>query len=270
MLHAIGGVVTRLLCDLRSSMGEREFWAYAVWLDLVSRYRRMRLGVLWLLLPPLTYVLGLGFLYSHMMGSDPARFIPHLGLGYIMWRFAIQMLTESADVFAIHQAFIMDGRVRYTDYVLRTFAKSALYFGVGFLVVFGVLLVTPLVKNLWLLSLVVTLPIFALNVVWMSMVISLFGARFRDTREIISTGVIFGFLLTPVLWDASMVPPDTIRGLVMRFNPFFHLIEFVRAPVLGLMPEDVTLWVTAGMTVLGWLGAAYLYRRYARFVPLWI
>jgi ABC-type polysaccharide/polyol phosphate export systems, permease component len=259
-----------MMHDFRESLHEREFWAYAVWLDMVSRYRRMRLGVLWLLLPPMAYVLGLGAVYSEMMGKDMAWFIPHLGFGYVLWRFAIQTISESADVFHAHQPFVMDGRVRFTDYVLRTFAKSALYFAVGMMVVLAVVVVDPQMRTVWLPTLFLTVPVFVLNVIWMSTVVALVGARFRDTREIINTCLIFGFLLTPILWDASLIPPDTLRGVLMRLNPFFHLIEFVRAPVFGVMPEKSTLYVIGAMTTLGWLLAAQLYRRYARFVPLWI
>jgi ABC-type polysaccharide/polyol phosphate export permease len=259
-----------LFDDIRSSLQHRAFWAYATWLEVITRYRRTRLGVLWMVLPPVIYVFGLGFLYAHMMGQSAAAFIPHLGIGYILWRFAIQMITESGDVFALHQAFIMDGRTRFTDYVFKTFAKSFLYFVVGLVIVLVALFFNPLVNKLSIATLALTLPVFILNVIWMSTIIALVGARIRDTKEIISTGLIFGFLLTPILWDVSLVPPDTLRGVLVRFNPFFHLVEFVRAPVLGAMPEALTLSVVAAMTLLGWLAAALFYNRYARYVPLWI
>jgi ABC-type polysaccharide/polyol phosphate export permease len=259
-----------LLHDMRASLKERAFWAYATWLEMITRYRRTRLGVLWMIMPPVAYVLGLGYLYAHMMSKSAAEFIPHLGIGYVLWRFAIQTIIESGDVFTLHQAFIMDGRTRFTDYVLRTFARSFLYLIFGLLVVVGVLLFDPLVKNVSISTLFITMPIFVANVLWMATVVALLGARIRDTKEVITTGLIFGFLLTPILWDASVVPVDTVRGILMRFNPFFHLIEFVRAPALGAMPEISTFWAVAGMTVGGWAFAAFLYNRYARYVPLWI
>lgn len=262
--------MSSLMRDMRISLSNHEFWAYAVWLDIATRYRRTRLGVGWLLLPPLAYVLGIGYLYSHMMGGNPEDFIPHLGFGYILWRLSIQTITESADVFSAHQPFIMDGRTRFTDFVLRTFAKSFLFFVVGLAVVVAIVLLVSPADHASLFSLIVTLPVLFINVLWMAIVISLFGARFPDTKEMISTILIFGFLLTPILWDASMVPPETARGIAMRLNPFFHLIEFVRAPALGQMPEMLTLYAIAGMSVLGWTAANYLYNRYARFVPLWI
>ncbi|MGQ4660290.1 ABC transporter permease [Lysobacter sp. F6437] len=259
-----------LLNDMRGSLRDRGFWAYAVWLDIATQYRRTRLGPLWLVMPPLAYVLGIGYLYSQMMGGNPQSFIPHLGFGYILWRLAILGITDAANVFTAHHAFIMDGRTRFTDYILRTFAKSFLYFAVGLLIVLAIVMLVADGHRLDLLTLFVTLPIFIINVIWISVVVALTGARFPDVKEMISTVLVFGFLLTPILWDASMVPPETVRGMVMRFNPFFHLLEFVRAPALGTMPETGTLYVIVGMTVFGWLLATLLYRRYARFVPLWI
>lgn len=262
--------MSSLIRDMRTSFNHHAFWAYAVWLDIATRYRRTRLGVGWLVLPPLAYVLGIGSVYSHIMGGNPEDFIPHLGFGYIVWRLSMQTITESADVFSAHQPFIMDGRTRFTDFILRTFAKSFLFFTVGLVVVLViVLLVTP-ARAVHLLTLFFTLPVLFFNIVWMAVITSLFGARFPDTKEMIGTIMIFGFLLTPILWDASMVPLDTVRGIAMRFNPFFHLIEFIRAPALGKMPEVLTLYVIMGMSVIGWTLAAFLYRRYARFVPLWI
>jgi ABC-2 type transport system permease protein/lipopolysaccharide transport system permease protein len=53
-------------------------------------------------------------------------------------------------------------------------------------------------------------------------------------------------------------------------NPFFHLIEIVRAPMLG-EPLSTSSWVYVGvMTVAGWLAAVIAYRRYAKFVPVWL
>jgi ABC-type polysaccharide/polyol phosphate export permease len=262
--------MSRLASDFQGSLSHRAFWAYAVWLDMVTKYRRTRLGIVWLVLPPITYILGLGYLYSLIMGQDPWYFIPHLGMGYVLWRFAIQSITESADVFSTHQAFIMDGRVRFTDYVLRVFAKASLYMAIGFLILLAVVLVDPRVSIERIPLLLVTVPIYVFNVLWMAMLVALIGARFRDTRELISTGLIFGFLLTPIIWDASAVPADSFRGMVVRFNPFFHLIEFVRAPLLGQWPELQTIAVIAGLTIVGWVSTSLFYARYSRFVPLWL
>jgi ABC-2 type transport system permease protein len=258
------------LDQLTKSFRQPEFWAYSSWLDIVTKYRRTRLGMLWLVLPTAVFIVVLGNVYSHLMGYPVEQYLPYLGVGYVCWRFMLQCINESSTVFRGHKAFIMDGRVRLTDFILRAIAKPLFYFLFAFAVVVGVLLWSPAVPWSGLATLVVTLPILLVNMIWLSFCIALVGARFPDTSELISTVLVVGFLLTPILWHVEKFPPDTTRGLLARMNPAFHLIEVVRAPVLGQMPENATLIAVMLMTLAGWLMASLLYRRYARFVPLWI
>lgn len=261
-----GGLAGHLLASVRRP----EFWAYSTWLDIVTKYRRTRLGVAWLLLPTLIFITVLGNVYSHLMGYSVAEYLPYLGLGYACWRFMLMCINDSSTVFRGHKAFIMDGRVRLTDYVLRAVAKPLFFFTFALVIVVGVLIWSPAVGWLGIASLAVTLPVLIINMVWISFCIALVGARFPDTSEFIGTVLVVGFLLTPILWHVDRFPAGTTRGFLARLNPAFHLIDFVRAPALGHLPETNTLLVVAGMTVGGWLLMALLYRRYARFVPLWI
>lgn len=263
---ADGGLSGHLVASVRRP----EFWAYSTWLDIVTKYRRTRLGVAWLLLPTLIFITVLGNVYSHLMGHSVAEYLPYLGVGYACWRFMLMCINDSSTVFRSHKAFIMDGRVRLTDYVLRAVAKPLFYFTFALVVVVGVLIWSPAVEWLGVASLAITLPVLVLNMVWISFCIALVGARFPDTSEFIGTVLVVGFLLTPILWHVDRFPAETTRGFIARLNPAFHLIDFVRAPTLGHLPETNTLLVVAGMTVGGWLLMALLYRRYARFVPLWI
>ena len=49
-------------------------------------------------------------------------------MGYLLWRVIIQLITESTSVLRNHKSFIFDGRVRLTDYFLRTLSKAMFYF----------------------------------------------------------------------------------------------------------------------------------------------
>lgn len=255
--------------DLVTSIKHPDFWGFSSWLDLVTKYRRSALGLVWLVLPPLCYVFGIGYFYSLLFGRESLPFMVHLGFGYVLWKMITQVITGASTTMATHRAFIMDGRTRYTDYVLRVFAKSAFYF------IITAIILTPLVALLspslvGVASLVVTIPIFIANVLWLGVCVSILGARFPDLHELSTTIFIFGFLLTPIIWQASLTPANTWRGFVARLNPAFHLIEFVRAPVLGEPTEALTYWVIGGMTLGGFVAAAHVYRRYSRFIAIWI
>jgi len=61
------------------------------------------------------------------------------------------------------------------------------------------------------------------------------NARFRDAGNIASMGVQIGFFVTPVLF-----PPELLlehgRAAVVQLNPFYHLLEVVRRPLLAAEP----------------------------------
>lgn len=267
---SIRSVGTNLLRQFRDSFREPEFWAYASWLDIATRHRRTKLGFLWFLAPTAMFLLVLGNVYSHLMGYPAAVYLPYLGIGYVTWRFMLQIVNDSVSTFQTHKAFIMDGRTRLTDFVLRSFSKALYQMVFGMIVVAGIIVWSPAMHVANMLTLLVSIPALMVNMGWLAVCLALVGARYRESHEIMGTVLIVGFLVTPVLWTVERFPPDTTRGMLVRLNPAFHLIDLVRAPVLGQMPEMASFAYAAGMALIGWPLAALLYRRYARYVPIWV
>jgi ABC-type polysaccharide/polyol phosphate export permease len=263
-------VSKNLLRQFRDSLREPEFWAYASWLDIATRHRRTRLGFLWFLAPTVMFLLVLGNVYSHLMGHPAAQYLPYLGIGYVTWRFILQIINDSVSTFQTHKAFIMDGRTRLTDFILRSFSKAGYQLFFGLIVVAAIMLWSPEMSVFRMLTLVVTLPLLVVNLAWVAVCLALMGARYRESHEIMGTVLIVGFLITPVLWTVERFPADTLRGFFVRVNPAFHLIDLVRAPVLGHMPETSSLIYAVVMALVGWPLAALLYSRYARYVPIWV
>ena len=59
--------------DLVDSIRNPEFWALSAWLDIVVTYRRSRLGVLWLVMPSIVYIWGVGSLFASLWGDGRAH-----------------------------------------------------------------------------------------------------------------------------------------------------------------------------------------------------
>ena len=96
------------------------------------------------------------------------------------------------------------------------------------------------------------------------------GLRDLGRSDVFGNVAIFLFLLTPIVWYPADMPAGSMRGQLMRLNPFFHFVEITRAPALGEPMEVLSLYYVATLTVVGLALATVLYRRYARYVPLWI
>lgn len=259
-----------LLHDYLESFKQPEFWIYATWLDLVTKYRRSRLGLFWAFAPPVMYTFGVGAFFALFQNVSTAEFAAHLGIGYIIFRFVTVSLSEATTSFISHANFILDGRTRLTDYILRVVAKALFYLLLAIPVLGVALAIHPSVQWSGLWTLLPALIVVFANVAWMGAVVSILGSRLQDVHELVGSALMFSFLFTPIIWTAANAPPDTLRGGVARMNPLFHFVEIVRAPLLGVSIETWTFKYLAVFTVVGWLIAVMVYRRYARFVPLWI
>lgn len=275
--HALGAASFRssggsrsLFADLGESLRNPEFWALSSWLDIVVKYRQSRLGLLWLLAPSVIYVFGLGSFFASMWDRGLAMFAAHIAVGWAVFRLVSSVIIEATTVFASSSSFILDGRVRLTDFLLRVIARALFYLAMAMPVVVVALAMYPGPVLAGLLPSLLMLVVLVLNVLWIAVVFGLIGARLPDLSQFIGNVFVFAFLLTPIVWYADTMPPGSLRGTFMRLNPFFHMIELVRAPLLGEMVEPLSLYYLGVMTVVGWSIAAIAYRRYARFVPLWI
>lgn len=121
---AVDDMGRSLFRDYFDSLRQPEFWVYATWLVLVTKYRQSRLGLLWAMVPSGLYAFGIGWFFSSFMNVSARQFIPHLGLGYVVYRLVTASLSEATTVFSGHSTFILDGRVRLTDYILRVIGRG--------------------------------------------------------------------------------------------------------------------------------------------------
>lgn len=259
-----------LFRHLAESFSSPTFWTYSGWLDIVTKYRRSRLGIVWLLVPPVFYIWGLGAYFSALQHTSIGEFAAHVGVGFLLFRMLMTSINDCSSVLSSQQAFILDGHTRLTDFVLLVVAKALFYFVLALPVLVVALWIAPEVHLHGLLMALATIPLLLINALWMGIVFSLLGARFPDVQELMGSLFIFGFVLTPIIWYADGVPPGSLQHRLMQFNPLYHLIEVVRAPILGDSLANSTYYYVAMLTIVGWLSAAVVYRRYARFVPLWL
>ncbi len=88
------------------------------------------------------------------------------------------------------------------------------------------------------------LLLWAIDSLALVLLLGTFCARFRDILPIVASVMQIAFFMTPVIWKPEQL------GTGQRFlplNPFFDLLEIVRAPLLGAAPVLHHLWLGAGL-----------------------
>ena len=260
----------RLLKDLVGSLRNHEFWALSAWLDIVVTYRRSRLGALWLIMPSAVYIWGVGAIFAGLWGTTISKFAAQLALGWTIFSVMSGVTVQSTQVLQASSSFIMDGRTRLTDFVLRALAKSVFHFLMAMPMTAIAVAVYPGLHPLGFLVAAGAFALVLVNTFAAGVVFSLAGARFPDIHEVVTNVFRVLFLFTPIIWVPSQMPAHSLRGHVARLNPFYHLIEIFRAPIIGQPVSPLSWYYVGAMTVVFVVLAAFLYRRYARLVPIWL
>lgn len=255
---------------LRGSLAHPAFWSYSTWLSVVTRYRRSIIGPLWMLVPPALYIFGLGFFFGRVQNHDPGEFMSHLGIGIVLFRLVTTVVNDSASVMINHSAYILDGNSRLTDYILRVLLTSLIHFAVGMPLALGVATVAGVLDPAGIVPALLGLAWVLFTLVWVSGLTALIGARYPDIHEFMGSTTMLLFITTPILFYVDNAPGGTAQGLLMRFNPVYHLVEVVRAPLMGLPVEVFTYQYLGVATLVGFSTWLWAYRRYAPLVPIWI
>ena len=232
-----------------------------------QRYRRSTLGPFWLTIGMGVLVAALGTLYSTLFKLDVASYLPYVAVGFIVWSLISGLISDGCTAFIDAGIIIKQVKLPLSIHVYRVVWRNVIIFAhnaVIFFVVAGVFLIWP--GWLGLLALP-GLALLCLNGVWAGLLLGLVSARFRDVPQITASVVQVGFFLTPIIWKPELLAG---RTEILDFNPFYHVLELIRAPLLGRAPGLLSWLAVLGISLAGWLLTLYMYSRYRRRIAYWV
>jgi lipopolysaccharide transport system permease protein len=236
--------------------------------DIVDRYRRSMLGPMWLTVSVAAMLAAMGPLYSQLFNVPLGKFFPNLALGIILWGFINTTLIEAANTFVAASTFLKSSPFPLSMFIWRTLARNVITLAHQLIVYVPVALFCSIpISPIQLLAIPGLLMLFVCLHV-MSISVAVVCTRFRDVAQVLTTCMQMVIFVTPVLWMPSSVPARA--KLLLYLNPFFHMIDVVRAPLQGLFPQryswpGLILW-TAACAIL----AMVLFSRSRRQVIYWL
>ena len=241
-------------------------WGMLGWQDIRQRYRRSTLGPFWLTISMGALVGGLGVLYAGLFRMDVADYLPFVAAGLIIWGLLSGLITEGCAAFIGAEGIIKQVNLPLSVHVYRVVWRNLIVFAHNVAIYVAAAVIFSIQPGWTGLLVLPGLALLCLNGVWMGLLLGLVSARFRDVPQIVASVVQVAFFLTPIIWKPELLPD---RAFVLDLNPFFHLVELVRAPSLGQAPGLVSWFAAAGITLGGWLVTLLMYRRYRWRIAYW-
>jgi lipopolysaccharide transport system permease protein len=106
------------------------------------------------------------------------------------------------------------------------------------------------------------------NILWIALLLAVVTARYRDIQPLVGSILQVGMFVTPILWERQRLSGPL--SVLVDYNPLYHCIEIVRAPLMGRAPELWTWIVLIVGAIAGWSVALYLFSRFRRRLPYWL
>ena len=255
------------LRDLGQGARARHLWGLLGWQDIRRRYRRSVLGPFWLTISMGVFVAALGTLYGALLRVELSAYVPYLALGFIVWTLVASSFTEGCAAFTGAEGIIKQTTQPLSVHVYRIVWRNVIVFFHNAII----FVVVALVFSHWpgwtgLLALP-GLALVCVSCVWAGLLLAIVSARFRDVPPLVASLMRVMFFLTPIIWMPSLLPG---RALLLEFNPFYHFLELVRAPLLGQAPGPASWLVVAGIALGGGLLTFVMFRRYRPRIAYWI
>jgi len=235
--------------------------------DLRARYRRSVLGPFWMTLGTAAGTLGLGLVWSELLHMDRAAFVPSLTAGLIMWQLLSGCISEATTTYWRHSAILRNLSVPLSMPPIQTVLKHLINFLHNVPVLVAVLLMFRLPAGWATLLAVPCLALAALNLLWISLLLSMLGARFRDLEYVVGAALPLLMFLSPVFYRPSYLP---FHGHLVWFNPLSHLIEVVRYPLLGTPPPGFVVLTTVLLALGGWAVTLWLFNAKRNRIAYWL
>ena len=258
---------TKARQDLLHGLLAFHIWGLLGWQDIRQRYRRSVLGPFWLTLSTAIMVGTIGFLYSKIFNQPLQDYLPFLAVGLIVWNFIASSTNEGCAAFLGAEAMIRQVQLPLTTYICRVLWRNILLFAHNS-VIFVIIAIAFNKLTLWpgAMSLV-GFGLLCLNFVWIMIVLATLCARFGDIAPIVASVLQIAFFLTPILWDKSILGR---RDWFAEINPVFHLIELVRAPLLGTGIPYGSILFAVVLGAGGFTLALFTLARFRARVPYWL
>ena len=217
--------------------------------DILIKYRRTKLGPLWLLLTTFITILIICFVWSKIFKLDFYDYFSYVFSGFAVWIIVTNFINDSLTLLCEkYNLFIQNIPGSIMVYIFR----HVTYGFINFFHLFPVLIfffVKNINKDFLIFIFLIFLGIILLFTIAIlfTTFFSILSSRFRDLIPLIQSIFSASLILTPVIWKKDML--GQYQNYVY-FNPLASYLEVLRNPFLGEYPTIISYFVCVSTIII--------------------
>lgn len=253
--------------DLSDALRRFHLWVALGNIEIKQRYKRSFLGPFWITINMGILIFGIGYIYAYVFQSLHSSYIPFLATGILAWNLIGGSLGDGANCFISAGSVIKNITISKLVHLFHGMWRNVIIGLHNGLIMVPVYLIYGGFPGWGILAVIPGAIVLVLFLVSASLLLALLSARYRDVPPAIAGFLQLAFFATPIIWEA-----DTLshHRWIVTLNPFFHMVECIRAPLLhGTLPLT-SIAVTGSLAILvGWV-ALIAYSKVRRRIVYWL
>jgi ABC-type polysaccharide/polyol phosphate export permease len=253
--------------DVVEGMTKSWMWSAMAMQDIKMRYRGSLLGPFWLTISMVIMIAAMGLIYARMFHMEITSYLPFLTVGLVIWNFVSTVIIEGCQTFLSAQNIITQVRLPFSIHAWRNVCRNLIVLAHNMVIVPFVLVIFGVHVGWSVIAIIPALVVLTINGIWISILLGMISARYRDVPPIVMSFVTVIFFVTPIFW-----PPEAL-GVWMQalpLNPLFAAVDVMRAPLLGGAPLQYSWTVLLAVTILGSAGTFFLFARFRPRIAYWV
>jgi lipopolysaccharide transport system permease protein len=257
------------LQDFYDGWRMRGIWLRAAYLDVKRRYLRTVIGPFWATGHIAVYIIAVGYVFSSVLDTERATYIPFLATGFIPWMLIYSMLQDSGSAFTSASSMRQQLAFPYSFFIYMLVWRNLIVHIHNYALYLLVSLVYGFTINWTILLLIPGYLLVLCNILWIAAVISTVAARYRDVQQLVAALIQVMVFVTPIFFAPEKLTPLQ-RTYILWPNLLYHLVVVIRAPLLGQVPPLSSYAVLVFSAVAGWAFALWFFGKYRSRIIFWI
>ncbi len=254
------------IADLSEAWALRHIWWNLALFEVRSRYKRTRLGPLWITLSTLVLLTAMGPLYAKLFNKEVGEYYLYIACGFVFWNYLTSNITENAKGLHESQGMILSYGFPVSLYIFKIVFRNIIVMLHNIIIVVLAILIFSKHFGIYSLGFLVSYALAVANLFFSGIVVALISTRYRDIEQIIASILTVMFFLTPVLWDAHVLGD---RYHLLFFNPFFSFVDALRTPLIANEIPYYSLLSLVLMLLVSAPISVFLLGKYRHRVALW-
>ncbi len=220
----------------------RELFYIFAWRDIKVRYKQTFLGILWVILQPLTTMLIFTFLFSKIFTTSSTN-LPYplfVLCGLVFWNFFSNSLTHASNSLLENEDIIKKVYFPKIILPLSAIVTGLVDFATNLAILLAVTMLfgfIPSVLSFFVFSLGILIT--GMAVAGLGLLLSSLNVKYRDVRYILPFFTQLIFFISPIIYPMSVLSSQ--NKIFLALNPLTGVVESVRTVVSGSTQIDFLL-----------------------------